>query len=167
MSEYFNKLPVIKYQGRNVRDISRRVAFLKSTVANPFVFLPYTVEENDKPEDVAYYYYGSTEYVWMVYLANNIVDPYHDWPLSEENFNQYLMQKYKEESGREEYEIVDWTRSEAIDDNVVYYYKEIPDNVADVSQYIPPSVIEETEEETDYNNTTVVIDGVTYTLIRN
>jgi hypothetical protein len=125
MSEYFDKLPVIKYGGRDIRDISRRVNFLKQTMSNPFIFLPYTVEDGDRPEDVAYHYYGSTEYTWLVYLANNIIDPYHDWPLSEENFNQYLIKKYEQQSGRTGYDVVDWTKNETIDDNVLYYYKDL------------------------------------------
>ena len=78
-----------------------------------------------RPEDIAYYYYGSTDYTWLIYLANNIVDPYHQWPLSQENFNKYLIEKYAAKSGKTGYEVIDWTQNETIDENILYYYKEI------------------------------------------
>ena len=120
-------MPTIKYLNRNVKDVTRRVNFMKKTVSNPYVHLPYTVEEGDRPEDIAYYYYGSTDYTWLVYLANNMIDPYHDWPLSQDNFDQYLIQKYAALSQRTGYEVIDWLRDETISDNVLYYYRDVED----------------------------------------
>lgn len=125
MSNYFENFPTINYQGRNVRDITRRNKFLKSVTTNPLLFLPYTVKEGERPENIAYNYYGSTDYTWLVYLSNNIVDPYHQWPLSEEDFHKYLIQKYEAQSLRTGYEVIDWMQNENIEDNVVYYYKEV------------------------------------------
>jgi hypothetical protein len=125
MAEYFDKFPLIQYQKMAARDLTRRANFLKSTVSNPFVFLPYTIEEDMRPEDIAYYYYGSTDYTWLIYLANNIIDPYHQWPLSQENFNKYLIEKYAAKSGKTGYEVIDWMQNETIDENILYYYKEV------------------------------------------
>ena len=139
MSEYFDKFPLIRYQNLAARDLTRRVNFLKSTVANPFVFLPYTIEDDMRPEDVAYYYYGSTDYTWLIYLANNIVDPYHQWPLSQENFNQYLIQKYSAQSGKKGYEVVDLTQNETIEENILYYYKEVvPGSSYTITEVVAP-----------------------------
>jgi len=125
MSNYFETLPLIRYDGKLSRDLSRNDKFRNFTLTNPYVFLPYTIKDDDRPEDIAYYYYGSTDYTWLVYLSNNITDPYHDWPLSEDNFHKYLMQKYKARSGLEGYDVVDWTRRLDNDDNIVYYYREV------------------------------------------
>lgn len=125
MAEYFENFPTIEYQGRRVRDLTRRNKFLKNVSTNPLLFLPYTIKEGEKAEDIAYYYYGSTEYTWLVYLANNIIDPYHDWPLDEEDFNKYIIQKYAEQSGLSGYDVVAWAQDETRDDNIVYYYKEV------------------------------------------
>lgn len=123
--EYFNKLPEIRYNNVLVRDITRRVNFLKQTVENPYVFLPYTVKEGEKAEDIAYYYYGNQNYAWLVYLANNIIDPYNEWPLDEDTFNSFIIDKYKERSGRQGWDVVAWSQDETRDDNVVYYYREV------------------------------------------
>jgi hypothetical protein len=123
--EYFDKLPEIRYNNVLVRDITRRVNFVKQAVENPYVILPYTIKEGERAEDIAFYYYGNPNYVWIVYLANNIIDPYNEWPLDEDTFNNYIMDKYKEQSGREGWDVVAWAQDETRDDNVVYYYKEV------------------------------------------
>lgn len=123
--EYFDKLPEITYNGVLVRDITRRVSFLKQAISNPYVFLPYTIKEGERAEDIAYYYYGNPNYAWLVYLSNNIVDPYNEWPLDEDTFNNYIMDKYKEQSRREGWDVVAWAQDETRDDNIVYYYKEV------------------------------------------
>lgn len=125
MSNYFDNFPTIKYNGIEVRDITRRKKFLQNNLNNPFVFLPYTIKDSDRPEDIAYYYYGSVDYTWLVLLPNNIIDPYHQWPLSDDNFDKMLMTKYAEKSGKTGYEVIDWAQDETRTDNVVYYYKEV------------------------------------------
>lgn len=122
-NNYFDQFPVIKYNNVSVKDLSRRVRFIELARSNPYVFLPYTVKDNEKPEDIAYYYYGSTDYTWLVYLANNIIDPYSDWPLTNDNFNNFLINKYAAQSGKTGYEVVDWTQDQTRTDNILYYYK--------------------------------------------
>ena len=125
--EYFQKLPEVRYNNVLVRDITRRVNFLKQSIENPYAFLPYTIEEGDRAEDIAYHYYGDPNYAWLVYLSNNIIDPYHDWPMDEDTFHNYLIDKYAEKSGKTGYEVIDWARdtTDVFGDNIVYYYKEV------------------------------------------
>lgn len=125
MSKYFDNFPTIIYGGVEVRDITRRKKFMQNNLNNPFVFLPYTIKDNYRPEDISYYYYGSVDYTWLVLLANNIIDPYTQWPLSDDNFDKMLMTKYAERSGRTGYSVIDWAQDETRTDNIVYYYKEI------------------------------------------
>jgi hypothetical protein len=124
MTKYFENFPTVEYQGRIVKDITRRNNFLRSVTNNPYLFLPYTVSEGERPEDVARFYYGSVDYVWLVYLANNIVDPYHSWPMDEFTFNNYIITKYQEESGLTGDDVVAWTQSDN-DENIIYYVREI------------------------------------------
>lgn len=125
--EYFRNLPEIRYNNVLVRDVTRRVNFLKQSIENPYVFLPYTIQEGERAEEIAYHYYGDANYAWLVYLANNIVDPYHQWPMDEETFHNYLIDKYAEESGRKEWDVVAWTQNETdgFEENIIYYYKDI------------------------------------------
>lgn len=136
-TKYFENFPIVEYDGQKIRDISRRNTFIKNVTTNPFAFQPYTVHEGERPEDIAQFYYGSTDYTWVVYLSNNIVDPYHEWPKATEDFNNYLIDKYRDQSGLEGNDILDWTREES-DENIIYYYREIDpvfsDNVISVDE---------------------------------
>jgi hypothetical protein len=125
MTKYFENFPTIEYNGRRVKDITRRNNFARNISNNPYLFMPYTVKQGERAEDIAEFYYGSVDYIWLVYLANNIIDPYHEWPFDEYNFNQYIMKKYEKESGEIGEDIVAWTQSEENEENVLYYYREV------------------------------------------
>ena len=122
--KYFENFPTISYDGQQVKDITRRNSFTSLIATNPFMALPYTVREGERPEDIANFYYGSTDYTWLVYFSNNIIDPYIQWPMSEADWNAYMAKKYAKLSGRIGDEVVEWTRSDD-DDNIIYYYKEV------------------------------------------
>jgi hypothetical protein len=123
--KYFEDFPIIKYEGRTIRDISRRASFVRAVANNPFVYYPYTVKEGERAEDIANAYYGSVNYVWLVYMANNIIDPYYEWPMDAQTFNDYLVAKYQEESGRIGEDVIDWTKDETVDENILYYVKKV------------------------------------------
>lgn len=123
--KYFEKFPIIEYEGRRVRDISRRANFVRALSNNPYLYYPYTVGEGERAEDIAQFYYGSVDYVWLVYMANNIIDPYHEWPMDPQTFNDYLVEKYTEESGEVGEDVIDWTRDPLNDDNIIFYVKKV------------------------------------------
>ncbi len=123
--KYFENFPIIEYEGRRVRDISRRSNFVRAVSNNPFLYYPYTVSEGERAEDVANFYYGSVDYVWLVYMANNIIDPYHEWPMDPQTFNDYIVAKYTDASGEIGEDVIDWTRDPNNDDNIIYYVKKV------------------------------------------
>ncbi len=125
MAKYFENFPEIEYEGQKVKDITRRNSFTKVVSTNPLLYLPYTVEEGERPEDIAQFYYGSTDYTWLVYLSNNMIDPYHEWPKSQAEFNAYIAQKFEEQSGQRGDDVVDWIRDPDNDENILFYYKEV------------------------------------------
>ena len=58
------------------------------------VYYPYVVPEGMRPDVLSYQYYGDTIYTWTIYLVNNIIDPYWEWPLSYKDFKEYMVDKY-------------------------------------------------------------------------
>ena len=124
MAKYFENFPIIIYEGKQVRDITRRNQFVRNVSTNPLLYLPYTISEGERAEDIANFYYGSVVYSWLVYMANNIMDPYHEWPLSEAEFKDFLIDKYGNVSGRIGDDIVDWTQEDN-DENIIYWYREV------------------------------------------
>lgn len=127
MSNYFSKFPLISYNGVSVRDITKRVNFIQTNLNNPYIFLPYTVKEGEKPEDIAFHYYGTVDATWLVLMANGIVDPYTGWPMAEDVFSNFIIKKYEALSNRIGYNVLSWTQDETRFDNVHSYYKKADD----------------------------------------
>jgi len=128
MSDYFKYFPQIQYGGKVVTNITRRVKILDNIENDPYAYLPYTVKDNETPEEVAHLYYGDVAHVWIVWYSNNIVDPYFDWPLTYRDLEATLVKKYKVQAetdeGRElsDLEIVNWTMDTSTNENILYYY---------------------------------------------
>lgn len=140
-----------------------RVKILDNVKNDPYAFLPYTVKEGERPEDIAFYYYGSTEYLWLVFLSNKIVDPYFEWPLSEREFFLSLAKKYRpraladlNQTYLSDIDVFHWTMNESRTANIEYYkngsLKMSADSFAlaniSVSGWSPVRIF---DEETDRN----------------
>ena len=104
MSEFFSNYPRIAYDisGSNstVPDYTVAVNLmirnkLKTAVEDDVtVYYPYIIPEGMRPDVLSYQYYGDTIYTWTIYLVNNILDPYWEWPLSYKDFREYMSSKY-------------------------------------------------------------------------
>lgn len=92
--KYFDKLPLINYNGKVSRNILSRAQLTPETRNNTSVFYPYTMEEADRADTLSYLYYDNSDYMWLIWMANNVVDPYHDLPLSENDFTSFIANKY-------------------------------------------------------------------------
>jgi hypothetical protein len=97
--KYFENFPSIKYGNTAVTNISARVKFLETAKKQNVLFYPYTIKDGERAENLAFDYYDSTDFVWLVYLINDIVDPYYDWPLSSKNLDKFIAQKYETSAG--------------------------------------------------------------------
>lgn len=124
MSKYFVNYPIIEYQGKRARDISKRSKVRDDIIQDPYIFLPYTIREGENPETIAELYYGSVDDTWLVLFANNITDPYFQWPLNDEEFNKFFISKYTEISGKTGFDVVRWGQDETRTDNIIYRYIE-------------------------------------------
>jgi hypothetical protein len=96
MDNYFKHYPLVVYGDKNTVSINMlsKIAFLKSLQKNFEVYHPYTIQEGDRADIIAYLYYGDPGYDWVVYYSNNIVDPYYDWYMNENTLKDYLTKKY-------------------------------------------------------------------------
>ena len=66
----------------------------------------YDVVSGEKPEDVAYRHFGNSQYHWVILLTNNITDRFYGWPLSEQEFEEYIKDKYDNAEAVHHYEKV-------------------------------------------------------------
>lgn len=72
----------------------QRTSILNSVFGNRYAFYPYHVKNGMRAEQVAERYYGNTDFVWLVYMSNNIVDPYYEWTMDDETFKNYIRETY-------------------------------------------------------------------------
>lgn len=91
---YFEKIPVINYAGRKVVDITNRAALTKRVANNAYLFYPYEISEGERADQFAERYYNDSYMSWLVYLSNDLIDPYHDWHLDSNDFNEYIRKKH-------------------------------------------------------------------------
>jgi len=54
----------------------------------------YSIQSGDTPRSIAYFLYSSERYDWVIYCMNSIVNPYYEWPLSEDDFYDMMESKY-------------------------------------------------------------------------
>jgi len=66
-------------------------AILRSRSA---VYYNYNVKDGERPDILAYKYYGDPSLDWIILLVNNIIDPFYDWPLDSLSFDRYIRAKY-------------------------------------------------------------------------
>ena len=61
-------------------------------------FTKYTILGDDRPDNVAHDVYGDATLDWVVLMSNNIINVQSEWPLSQADFNTYVLNKYDEET---------------------------------------------------------------------
>lgn len=94
---YFKSFPTTLWDKKEMVDISRRATILNKVKGDPYGFVPYTVQDGDTIEMIAYHYYGDAELSWLILLANNIIDPYEDFFKEIGQLDQYIINKYRNE----------------------------------------------------------------------
>ena len=110
---FFNRFPLIAYDIANTEvykllpDILRRVKIRTAIRGSSMLFDNYDVKEGERPEDIAYKWFGDAELHWVILMTNNITDRYYDWPLNAPQFAEFLTDKYGagSEDGTHHYEI--------------------------------------------------------------
>lgn len=94
MDRYFQKFQTIVYNGAPARNLTQRVKVLDSVYNSPYVYYPYDIQPSERPDMLAERYYEDSYSSWLVYHANKIIDPYHDWYLDQQTFDDFIVKKY-------------------------------------------------------------------------
>ena len=108
---YFDNFPTIPYDSagtgefKDVKNLLRRVGIRAKVKANTLLFDTYDVRNGETPESIAFKLYGDAELHWVIMLVNNITDRYHDWPMTEAQFLQFVKDKYDNVDAVHHYEI--------------------------------------------------------------
>ena len=102
MANYFKNLPRVNYDifgtepnnYRSVTNIMKRIKFKPKVLEDISDYYPYYVQEGERPDIISFQKYGSVAYAYLIMLINDIYDPNFDWPLSSQQFEQYITSKY-------------------------------------------------------------------------
>ena len=104
MSNYFRKVPDIEYVNRlpdssigdyiKVKNIFKGVSIREDILQDLTVFEKFQIVGNDRPDNVAFEFYGDSNLDWLVLKCNNIINLQSEWPLTQIDLDEYLLDKY-------------------------------------------------------------------------
>ena len=104
MSDYFKKLPNFEYVSRlpgakigdyvTVKNLFKKGALEEDILNNLAFHTKYKIKGNDRPDNVAFDFYGKSNLDWLVLLCNNIINIQTEWPLLQNDFDRFLLDKY-------------------------------------------------------------------------
>ena len=108
---YFAQFPTIPYdstgtgKSKDVKNLLSRVGLRQKVKVNTMFFDTYDVKNGETPESIAFKLYDNAELHWVVMLVNNITDRFHDWPMTEAQFLNFINDKYSNPDAVHHYEI--------------------------------------------------------------
>lgn len=98
---YFDNFPTLLYtfdnnlvEFKQVVNIFVRLKFLDSIINNVALFDQYDIKDGDTPWGIAYKLYSDPMKYWIVLYANIYLDPYYQWPLTVDQFNQNMTDQF-------------------------------------------------------------------------
>ena len=104
MSSYFSEVPNLEYVSRlpdakisdyiTVKNFFKRGFLREDIFQNLTFFTKYQIQGNDRPDNVAFQVYNDSTLDWLVLIANNIVNIQNEWPISNMDFDELMLDKY-------------------------------------------------------------------------
>ena len=102
---YFRQLPNLDYPSLandrtsaydydQVKNIFKRAVLREDVVNSYFQFNQYLIEGDDRPDNVASKVYGDPNLDWVVLTTNNVINVRDQWPMSQNDLQNYLTNKY-------------------------------------------------------------------------
>ena len=77
-----------------VKNIFRRSEILKEFKTSVTIFDEFLVNNGEKPEVIANRIYQNPFYSWTLFIANDIINYYEQWPRSSRQLAEYVESKY-------------------------------------------------------------------------
>ena len=104
MSNYFKKVPDFEYVSRlpdanisdyiPVKNLFKKGALREDIFQDLSFFTKYQIQGSDRPDNVAFKVYNDSSLDWLVLAANNVVNIKTEWPMTQLEYDQYLLDKY-------------------------------------------------------------------------
>lgn len=94
MAHYFDNFGIMQYNNAYCRNILSRTALTRQVLNNNTVFYPYEIKEGERPDTLSFLYYKKSSLEWLIFFSNQIIDPYYQWYLNDEQFVSFIKEKY-------------------------------------------------------------------------
>ena len=104
-NSFFRQLPELDYPSlandrksaydyQKVKNIFKRAVIRDDLFDEVVAFTKYSVVGDERPDQVAYNFYGDSGLDWVVLTTNNIIHVRDEWPMGNQDFLTYLNAKY-------------------------------------------------------------------------
>ena len=104
-NSYFRQLPDLDYPSlandrksaydyQVVKNIFKRAIVRNDIFDEVTAFTKYSVEGDERPDQVAFNFYGDSGLDWVVLTTNNIIHVRDEWPMGPNDFLTYVNSKY-------------------------------------------------------------------------
>jgi len=105
MASYFRQVPNFDYVSRNpgdkyiseyipVKNLFKRGKLREDIFGNLAFFEKYSIIGDERPDNVANKFYGDSTLDWVVLLSNNILNIQSEWPMTQDTFDNVMLEKY-------------------------------------------------------------------------
>ena len=100
---YFSNFPAVNYSYYNSDEKSQQklainvtsrvklISYVKRYKSN---FTNYVVLDGERPDTLSHRLYERSDLHWIFYLANDMINPYTSWPMSNFDLDRYINEKY-------------------------------------------------------------------------
>ena len=107
-NSYFRQLPDLDYPSLSndrksaydyqiVKNIFKRAVLRDDIFDEVVAFTKYSVVGDERPDQVAFDFYGDSGLDWVVLTTNNIIHVRDEWPMGNQDFLTYLNDKYTDQ----------------------------------------------------------------------
>jgi len=107
---YFNNFSQGLYDLRGdgndklLTDLFTRIKIRDKAFEVASLYDKYDVVSGETPEIISFRHFGDAQYHWVILLTNNITDRYYGWPLSFQEFEDFVNDKYDNPDAVHHYE---------------------------------------------------------------
>ena len=78
----------------NIKDYFRLLRVRDDIYKEDTLYTEYYVKDGQRPDQISYEEYGDEAFYWIILQINDIVDYYNEWPLSQNELNEFILKKY-------------------------------------------------------------------------
>ena len=104
-NSYFRQVPRLDYPSltndrqsaydfQTVKNLIKRAVMRDDVFNQVIAFEKYSVQGDERPDQIAYDFYGDSGLDWVILTTNNMIHVRDEWPMGQQDFLTYLNEKY-------------------------------------------------------------------------